>query len=93
MSVAIRLQRVGKTNQPQYRIVVIENKKRTKGEPLAIVGHYDPTKHKIELEPEEYDKWINNGAQPSDTVKSLYKKFSKKQKIQSEIITAISSNV
>ncbi|MFQ3675942.1 MAG: 30S ribosomal protein S16, partial [Endomicrobiia bacterium] len=82
----------GKKNQPQFRIVVIDSRKRIKGEPIEVIGYHNPSLHKTELKTELYEKWLKNGAQPSDTVKSIYKKFSAKQKIQSEIISAITSN-
>jgi small subunit ribosomal protein S16 len=92
MAVAIKLQRVGKKNQPQFRIVVIDSRKRVQGEPIEVIGHHNPALHKTDLKIDLYEKWIKNGAQPSDTVKRIYKNFSKKQKIQSEIISAITSN-
>jgi len=92
MAVAIKLQRIGKKNQPQFRIVVIDSRKRVKGEPIAVIGHHNPALHKTKLDTELYEKWLKKGAQPSDTVKNLFKKFSAKQKIQTEIISAITSN-
>jgi small subunit ribosomal protein S16 len=91
MAAKIRLQRVGKRSQPMFRIVVIEESKKLKGEPVEVIGWYTPVKKTLSLDVEKYDKWIKMGAQPSDTVRSLYKRVVKKQKVESEIISAITS--
>lgn len=92
MSVVIRLQPIGRKNQPQYRIVAASKKSRLVGEPLEVIGHYDPLHEKITLKQELYDNWIKNGAKPTQTVVKIYKQFIKQQKIKSEIINAITSN-
>ncbi|MFN3551099.1 MAG: 30S ribosomal protein S16, partial [Endomicrobiia bacterium] len=81
MAVKIRLQRVGKRNQPIFRIVVIEESKKIKGEPKEVIGIYSPIKENIDLDTEKYENWLKKGAQPSDTVKSLYKRVIKKKKV------------
>lgn len=92
MALRIRLQRVGKKNRPMFRIVVIEKTRPVSGKPVDIIGHYDPIKHNISLNVEKYEHWLKTGASPSETVESLYKKVLKNKKIESEIISALSSS-
>ena len=74
--VAIRLNRQGTKDRPYYKIVAVDNRKRRDGRFIEQVGTYNPmidgVNYKIDLE--KADKWITNGAQPSDTVKSIIKK-------------------
>ncbi len=74
--VKLRLQRFGTTKRPFYRIVAADAKKKRDGRYLEIVGVYEPTKQPafIEINSELAKKWLNAGAQPTDTVKSLFKK-------------------
>lgn len=68
----IRLQRVGRTNDPNYRLVVVESKRAAKsGSFLEILGSYDPRKKKIELKQNEIKNWLLKGAQVSDTAHNL----------------------
>ncbi|HAQ56588.1 MAG TPA: 30S ribosomal protein S16 [Acholeplasmatales bacterium] len=71
--VKIRLQRFGTTKRPFYRIVAAEASQKRDGRFLEIVGVYDPTKEPIVLEinKDAAMKWLQNGAQPTDTVKNL----------------------
>ena len=75
MAVVLRLQRIGKRTQPHYRIVAIEKSSGPHGEPLEVVGHYDPKagkdKQKVTINAEKVDKWVKNGAKPSETVGTL----------------------
>ncbi len=91
MAVKIRLQRVGKRNQPIFRIVVVDENKKIRGEPKEVIGIYNPIKETVNLDIEKYETWLKKGAKPSDTVKSLYKLLIKKKKVEKEIITAITS--
>jgi len=74
--VAIRLNRQGTKDRPYYKIVAVDNRKRRDGRFIEQVGTYNPmidgVNYKIDLA--KADKWITNGAQPSDTVKSIIKK-------------------
>jgi small subunit ribosomal protein S16 len=74
--VKIRLQRFGTTKRPFYRIVAAEASKKRDGRYLEIVGLYDPTKSPafVEIDREKALKWLNVGAQPTDTVKNLFSK-------------------
>ena len=73
--VKIRLQRQGKKKAPFYHIVVADSRSPRDGKIVEQIGTYDPmTKPStIVLNKEKLEKWIKNGAQPTDTVKSLIK--------------------
>lgn len=78
MAVVIRLQRVGKKSQPQYRVVAIEKAKAVGMEAKEVLGQYHPcnadVKEQVKLNMERVQYWIKNGAKPSETVASLIKK-------------------
>lgn len=84
MAVVLRLQRIGKRTQPHYRIVAIEKASGTKGQPLEIIGHYNPKaekdKEKIAFNAEKLDRWVKNGAKPSETLGSLIARARKAEK-------------
>jgi len=73
----IKLVRFGKRNQPHYRIVIQEARTKRDGKYTAKIGHYAPTQNPkiLEINLEEYKKWLAKGAQPTETVASLAKKF------------------
>ncbi|KAA3634086.1 MAG: 30S ribosomal protein S16, partial [Calditrichaeota bacterium] len=73
MSVSIRLVRMGKKRQAYYRIVSADSRRSRDGRFLEIVGTYNPiTKPAlIKIHEDKMTKWLDEGAQPSDTVKSL----------------------
>ncbi len=73
----IKLARFGKKKQPHYRIVVNEARDRRDGKSVATVGHYAPTLTPkiLEIDIEKYKEWIKKGAQPTDTVQSLFVRF------------------
>lgn len=70
---AIRLQRIGKTKRPTYRIVVSDKQKDLYGTQLEIVGHYNPIAQPkvIEIKADRVKHWLSVGAQPSATVHNL----------------------
>ncbi|MFH1009822.1 MAG: 30S ribosomal protein S16 [bacterium] len=73
MSVRIRLMRVGRKKNPQYRIVAVDSRKKRDGAYLELLGSYQPRFHPAKLEVKE-DKilhWMQLGAVPSDTVRTL----------------------
>lgn len=76
MALAIRLTRVGRRKAPHYRIVVAEKSCARDGRFVEIIGHYQPlhTETKLEVKEERAMHWLNIGAQPSDTVRSLLRK-------------------
>lgn len=77
MAVKIRLTRIGKKNQPMYRLVAIDEHKKRDGKAIEILGSYNPflKKNHIDLKKDRLDYWLSVGAQPSDTVKNLLKKL------------------
>lgn len=74
MAVRIRLQRYGRNKRPFYRVVASESSKPRDGRFLEIVGTYDPLLGKVLVDSEKVEKWLSKGAQPTTTVKSLFKK-------------------
>jgi small subunit ribosomal protein S16 len=75
MSVRIRLTRVGATKQPTYRLVVADARSARDGRAIDTIGHYNPRTDPIELviDQAKAKDWLAKGAQPSDTVKRLFK--------------------
>ena len=73
MAVKIRLKRMGAKKAPYYRIVAADSRAPRDGRFIEQLGTYDPTKNPavITIKEEETLKWLNNGAQPSDTVRNL----------------------
>ncbi len=84
--VKIRLNRMGAKRQPFYRIVVADSRSPRDGRFIEIVGNYDPTKDPaiINVDEEKVMAWIKNGAQPTDTVRSLLSKQGIMKKIHEE---------
>lgn len=76
MAVKIRLRRMGAKKAPFYRIVVADSRYPRDGRFIEEVGYYDPTKEPsvVNIDGEKVKKWLQNGAQPTDTVRSLLKK-------------------
>jgi len=74
--VKIRLQREGKKKAPFYHIVVADSRCPRDGKIIEQIGTYDPmTKpSKIVLDKEKLEKWVKNGAKPTETVKALIEK-------------------
>lgn len=77
--VKIRLQRVGKKKAPFYHIVVADSRSPRDGRIIEQIGTYDPMTEPstIKLDTDKVDKWIKDGAKPTDTVKQLIKLASK----------------
>ena len=71
--VKIRLQREGKKKAPFYHIVVADSRRARDGRIIEKIGTYDPMKDPstVVLDKELVEKWIKNGAKPTDTVKRL----------------------
>jgi len=67
----IRLARIGKKKQPIYRVVVSEKARDMYGKALEIIGHYNPTQKKLEIQAERVKYWLSKGAQSSDTIHNL----------------------
>lgn len=73
--VKIRLTRFGRHKLPYYRIVAIDSRSRRDGSYIELLGHYEPISGKIDLKEEIIINWLSKGAQPSETVLSMLKKF------------------
>lgn len=75
----IKLTRLGKRNQPHYRVVVNEAKTRRDGKYVDMLGHYNPLVNPAEIviDMEKYASWLKKGAQPTETVAHLAKKAAK----------------
>ncbi|ADU27586.1 30S ribosomal protein S16 [Ethanoligenens harbinense] len=75
MAVKIRLRRVGKKKAPFYRIVVADSRFPADGRFIEEIGYYNPLVNpaEIKVDAEKAKKWIENGAQPTDTVKFVLK--------------------
>ena len=73
--VKIRLRRMGAKKAPFYRVVVADSRYPRDGRFIEEIGYYDPTKEPSDetIDQEKADKWLANGAQPTDTVKKLLK--------------------
>lgn len=76
----IKLARIGKKGQPQYRIVVVEDKTNSGTRPTAEIGYYNPlsANKDFRLDSKSYQSWLTKGARPTDTVRSLVKRNSTK---------------
>ena len=74
--VKIRLQRAGAKKAPFYHIVIADSRVARDGKIIEQIGTYDPmtTPSTIVLDKEKAEKWIKNGAKPTDTVKALISK-------------------
>lgn len=71
--VVIRLTRVGKKNSPAYRVVIADKRRAVKRKFIEIIGHYNPMvkPKEVVISKERALFWMENGAQPSDTVRNL----------------------
>ena len=76
MAVRIRLRRVGRKNAPMYRIVVADSRSPRDGKFIEIIGQYQPRtgEKAVDLKVDRANYWLDNGALPSDTVRSLLRK-------------------
>ena len=68
----IRLQRVGRRNNPSYRVIVIDSRAAAKkGRPVELLGTYDTLRKQVDLKKERINHWVSVGAQVSDTVHNI----------------------
>jgi small subunit ribosomal protein S16 len=76
MAVRIRLRRTGRKNAPSFRIIVAESTSPRDGRFIEIIGQYYPRQsdQAVQLNSERANYWLDVGAQPSDTVRSLLRK-------------------
>lgn len=86
--VKLRLKRMGAKKAPAYRIVAADSRTRRDGREIENIGTYDPTKNPaiVNIDEEKALKWLNEGAVPTDTVRTLLsgtgvlKKFAESKK-------------
>ena len=76
MAVKIRLRRMGAKKAPFYRVVVADSRFPRDGRFIEEIGYYNPNTNpaEVKIDGEKAQKWISNGAQPTETVKALLKK-------------------
>lgn len=76
MAVKIRLKRMGAKKSPFYRIVAADSRSPRDGRFIEKIGYYNPTSEpaEVKIDEELALKWLNTGAQPSDTVRNLFSK-------------------
>jgi small subunit ribosomal protein S16 len=73
MAVKLRLTRVGKTKQPQYRIVAADSRSPRDGRFIEILGQYNPREEPslVNVDNDKVVKWLGQGAQPTERVRKL----------------------
>jgi small subunit ribosomal protein S16 len=76
MAVKIRLRRMGAKHQPFYRVVVADGRSPQGGRFIEEIGTYDPTREpaEVHIETARALAWLAKGAQPSETVKALFRR-------------------
>ncbi len=76
MAVKLRLKRMGAKQRPFYRIVAADSRSPRDGRFIETVGTYDPIKKPavVTIDEEKVMKWLGNGAEPTDTVRSILRK-------------------
>lgn len=76
MAVKIRLKRMGAHKKPFYRVVVADSRSPRDGKFIEEIGYYNPLTNPadVKIDGEKAKKWISNGAQPTETVRSLFRK-------------------
>lgn len=81
MAVVLRLQRTGKPKQAHFRVVAIDKRRGPHGEPIEVLGYYNPRADKktdkVVLKGERVDHWLKVGAIASETVGSLIRSSKK----------------
>ena len=76
MAVKLRLMRMGAKKKPFYRVVAADSRTKRDGKYIELIGTYNPVAQpaEVKIDKELALKWLNNGAQPTDTVASLLRK-------------------
>ena len=76
MAVKMRLRRMGQKKAPFYRVIVADERSPRDGKFIDEIGYYNPLRDpaEIKIDSDKATKWLNDGAQPTETVKSLLKK-------------------
>lgn len=83
MAVKIRMTRMGAKKKPFYRLVVADSRAPRDGKYIDLIGYYNPVVEPvvIKIDEEKAAKWLSTGAQPTDTVKALFKKHGVYEKL------------
>ncbi|WP_291318281.1 30S ribosomal protein S16 [Desulfonatronospira sp.] len=78
MAVRLRLTRMGSKKKPFYRLVALDSETRRDGRALEYLGYYNPLQDppEIKIDMDKVKAWMDKGAKPTDTVRSLIKKVS-----------------
>ena len=86
MAVKIRLTRLGRKKMPFYRIIVADIEAKRDGKFLDILGTYDPMKDpaEVKIDSDKLQTWLDRGAKPSTTVKSLIVKHAETESAAAE---------
>ena len=76
MAVKMRLTRLSAKKAPFYRVIVADSRSPRDGRFIEEIGYYNPLTNPVEIkiDADKAKKWLNNGAQPTETVKALLKK-------------------
>ena len=87
--VRIRLRRVGAKHKPSHRIVVADSRSPRDGKFIEIIGHYNPLTDPatVDINQEKALSWLRHGAQPSDTVRSLFRKAGISDKLEQQPVS------
>ena len=87
MAVKIRLKRMGAKKKPFYRVVVADSRSPRDGRFIEEIGYYNPVSEPVEvnINDEKAVKWLKDGAQPTETVKSLFTKYGVYQKLEGKV--------
>ncbi|RKZ20301.1 30S ribosomal protein S16 [bacterium] len=79
MGVRIRLRRAGKTNAPFYQIIVADARAPRDGKFIEKLGYYDPRNENLHIKMDRLQEWVKKGAQLSNPVKVLVKRWQKEK--------------
>lgn len=76
MPVRIRLMRMGRRKRPFFRVVVADSRSPRDGKFIETLGYYDPLKepYEFKVDPEKVKKWLERGAEPTETVRALLRR-------------------
>ena len=90
--VKIRLRRVGRKHRPIYRVVVADSRSPRDGKFIETIGHYNPLTDpaKVDINEEKALKWLNEGAQPTETARSLLGKLGIMDKFKQQPVSKTS---
>lgn len=82
--VRIRLRRMGRRNRPFYRVVIADGRSPRDGKFIELIGHYNPLTdpETVSIDEEKALKWLRCGAQPTDTVRTLFSKLGIMDKVK-----------